>query len=84
VAFRVAAWGLWCLPAKGLTVYWRASTLLPSTNTSILVRKKQSSAFLRFANDGFILVERGIENHWNVRQLIKRFYQRVKRSVGFL
>ena len=39
--------------------------------------------FRWFAYDGFILVKRSIENHWNVRQLTKRFYQRVKRSVGF-
>jgi hypothetical protein len=39
--------------------------------------------FRRFADDGFIFVERGIENHWNIRQLTKRFYQRVKRSIGF-
>jgi hypothetical protein len=39
--------------------------------------------FRGFADDGFILVERGIEDHWNARHLAKRFYQRVKRSVGF-
>jgi hypothetical protein len=34
----------WYPPAEGLTVYWRTSIFLPSTKTSILVRKKQSSA----------------------------------------
>ena len=39
--------------------------------------------FRRFADDRFILVERGVENHWDARQLTKGVYKRVKRSVGF-
>ena len=39
--------------------------------------------FRGFADDGFILVERGIENHWKARQLAKRFYQRKRSLVLF-